>query len=138
MNLGRSHLVSSDQLVLIIDRNVILVAKVGILILPGPAGLGVLLRLYGLPCAESQEIGFRTLRGLARLDLCVFLLAVALPVYIHKTCINDLTFLGAAALRDQLLIEVLEQGFMACMLGQLLSKQADGLGIWDLVFQVAP
>ena len=84
--------------------------------------------LYSLPCAESQGIGFKTLRGLARLDLCVFLPAVALPGHIHKTCINDLTLLGAAALRDQLLIEVLEQGFMQFMPGQLLSKQPDNLG----------
>ena len=44
----------------------------------------------------------------------------------------------AAALRDQLLIEVLEQGFMQFMPGQLLSKQPDGPGIRDLVFQAAP
>ena len=82
-------------------------------------------------------LGFKTLRGLARLDLCVFSPAVALPGHIHKTCINDLTLLGAATLRDQLLIEALEQGFMAFMPGQLRSKQLDGPGIQDLVFQVA-
>ena len=99
--------------------------------LPGPAGLGVLLRLYG-------QIGFKTRRGLARLELCVFLSAVALPRHIHKTCINDLTLLGASALRDPLLIEALEQGFMAFMPGQLRSKQPDGPGIRARVFQVAP
>ena len=82
-------------------------------------------------------LGFRTLRGLARLDLCVFLSAAALPGHIHKTCVNDLTLLGATALRDQLLIEALEQDFMAFMPDQLRSKQPDGLGIRDLVFQVA-
>ena len=106
--------------------------------LPGPAGLGVLLRLYSLPCAESQGIGYKTLRGLARLDLCVFLPAVALPGHIHKARISDLALAGATALRDQLLIKALKQGFMAFMPGQLLSKQPDGLGIRDLVFQVAP
>ena len=80
----------------------------GFLVLPGPAGLGALLRLYSLPCAESRGVGFKTLRGLARLDLCVLLSAVTLPGHIHKTCINDLTLLGAAALRDPLLIEVLD------------------------------
>ena len=110
----------------------------GFLVLPGPAGLGVLLRLYSLPCAESQGIGFKTFRGLARLELCVFLPAVALPGHIHKTCIHELTLLGAAALRDPLLIEVLEQDFMAFMPGQLRSKQPDGPGIGDLVFQAAP
>ena len=95
------------------------------------AGLDVLLNLH-------RGIGFKTFRGLARLDLCVFLPAVALPGYIHKTCINNLTLLGATALRDQLLIEALEQGFMESMSGQLFSKQPDGLGIGDLVFQIAP
>ena len=80
----------------------------GFLVLPGPASPGVLLRLYSLPCAESRGIGFKTFRGLARLDLCVFLPAVALPGCIHKTCINGLTLLGAAVLRDPLLIEVLD------------------------------
>ena len=103
----------------------------GFLILPGPAGLGVILRLH-------RGIGLKTRRGLARLDLCVFLPAVALPGHIHKTCIHDLTLLGAAALRDQLLIEALEQGFMAFMPGQLRSKQPDGPGIRELAFQVAP
>ena len=65
----------------------------GFLVLPGPAGLGVLLRLYG-------RIGFKTLRGLARLELCVFLPAVALPGHIHKARINDLTLAGATTLRD--------------------------------------
>ena len=104
----------------------------GFLVLPGPAGLGVLLSLH-------RGIGFKTLRGLSRLDLCVFLSAVALPGYIHKTCIHALALLGATTLRDLLLIEVLEQGFiMAFMPGQLRSKQPDGPGIRDLVFQVAP
>ena len=80
----------------------------GFLILIRPAALVVLLSLHSLPCAESRGIGFKTLRGLARLDLCVFLPAVALPEHIHKTCINDLTLLIAAALRDPLLIEVLD------------------------------
>ena len=111
---------------------------VGFLVLPSPTGFGALLRLYSLPCAESQGTGFKTLRGLARFDLCVFLPAVALPGHIHKTCIHDLTLLGAAALRDPLLIAVLEQGFMAFMPGQLRSKQPDGPGIRNLVFQVAP
>ena len=71
-------------------------------------------------------------------DQLVFVIDGKLPGHIHKTCINDLTLAGAAALRDQLLIEVLEQGFMEFMPGQLLSKQPDGLGIRDLVFQVAP
>ena len=127
---------------LVIDGNVILVAKMVpepaegwvswfFLALLGSAGLGVLLRLHrGIDC--------KTFRGLARLDLCVFLPVVALSGYIHKTCINNLTLLDAAALRDPLLIEALEQGFMALMPGQLLSKQPDGLGIGDLVFQVAP
>ena len=117
----------------LIDGNVILVANVGFLVLPGPAGLSVLLRLYSLSCAESQGIGFKTLRGLARLDLCVFLLAVALPGHIHKARINALTLLGATALRDPLLIKALEQGFMAFMPGQLRSKQLDDPGIRDLV-----
>ena len=99
--------------------------------LPGPAGLGVLLRLH-------RGIGFKTFRGLARLELCVFLSAVALPGHIHKTCIHALTLAGVAALRDPLLIEALEQGFMALMPGQLRSKQPDGPGIRELVFQVAP
>ena len=98
---------------------------------PGPAGLGVLLKLYG-------QIGCKTLRGLARLELCVFLPAVALPGHIHKTCINDRTLLGAAALQDQRLIEALEQGFMEFMPAQLLSKQPDGPGIRNFVFQAAP
>ena len=114
----------------VIDGNVILVAKMGFLVFLGPAGVSILLSLHG-------EIGFKTLRGLARLDLCVFLPAVALPGYIHKTCINNLTLLGAPALRDPLLIEALEQGFMAFMPGQLRSKQPDGPGIRELVFQVA-
>ena len=116
----------------LIDGNVILVAKVGFLILTGPPGdLGVLLRLY-------RGIGFKTLWGLARLDLCVFLSAVALSGHIHKARVNDLTLLGATALRDPLRIEALEQGFMAFMPGQLRSKQPDGPGIRGLVFQVAP
>ena len=41
MNLGRSH---PDHLVLVIDGNRILVAKVGFLLLLGPAGLGILLQ----------------------------------------------------------------------------------------------
>ena len=52
--------------------------------------------------------------------------------------LQTVTLLGATALRDQLLIEALEQGFMAFMPGQLLSKQPDGPGIGNLVFQVAP
>ena len=116
---------------LVINGNVILVAKVGLLVLPGPAGLGVLLRLH-------RGIGCKTLRGLARLELCVFLPAVALPGHIHKTCINDRTLLGVAALQDQRLIEALEQGFMEFMPAQLLSKQPDGPGIRNFVFQAAP
>ena len=46
MNLGRSPFISPVQPVLVIDGNVILVAKAGFLVLSGPAGLGVPLRLY--------------------------------------------------------------------------------------------
>ena len=46
--------------------------------------------------------------SLARLDLCISPPVVALPGRIHKARINDLTLLGAIALRDSLLIEVLE------------------------------
>ena len=88
-----SHLVSPDHPVFVIDGDMILVAKAGFLVLPGPAGLGVLLRLHG-------RIGCKTFRGLTRLDLCIFLPAVALPGHFHKNCINDLTLMGAIALRD--------------------------------------
>ena len=94
--------VAPDQLVLLVDIDVILIAVVALAVLLGPARVLVFLPLH-------VRLVVPGVRRLAFLDLLVLVARVAVLRHVDQASNNDLTALWHLPRRPQLLIEALER-----------------------------
>lgn len=109
----------------------VLVAVEVHLVFLGPTGVTVFLtKLVG--------ISFPSLRGLALLDLLVFITTVALTGYFNETGINNLTRVCKDALVVKGLIEACKQCLDEPFPDQGFTEMPDGFGIGNLVTRFQP
>ena len=126
MNRRRRHLIVSNQLMLHIDINVILVTVIILTILLSPSGIGILLAFLLLA---------PILRNLSRLDLSVFFPAIALPGSLNNAGVDNLPSPGRKSFLFQKVIKFLKQPLDHPGLRQLLPEQPDGLLIRNRISQ---
>lgn len=127
--ISRDDGIFTDQLLLVIDSDVILVAVVRLPVLLGPARLGVFLAL-------DMRVLFEALRGLTGFDLRVLLPRVALVRRLNKTGVDNLALAGLESLEIELAVEFQKQCPHQSLPRPLLPKQPHGFGIRYLVFGV--
>src|SRR5512139_1374486 len=120
------HVVISNQFMLHVDVDMILVAVVVLSVLLRPPSIGILLTFLLLT---------PILRNLSLFDLPVLLPAIALPGSLHKAGVDDLPFPSRKSFLLKKGIKPLKQPLDQPGLRQLLPKQPDGLLIWHRISQ---
>lgn len=117
----------ADELVTLVDAGVQLVAKVVLAVLSGPLCVNVLLRtLVRLP----------TQRHRAFFDRFSLFSLVALNRSLDQRSVDDLAAARQIALRQQLLLDLLEYAVADASLGQAVAEQPDRFGVGELLLSV--
>ncbi len=119
--------VATDQLVLFVDVDVVIVAIVARAMFLGPTGIQILLALH-------VGLLVPVFRGFAFLDLFVFISLVPVLRNIDQAGINDLATLGNKACIPELLVKGIEEFVGQSESCQLFPEQLQGLGIRDCFF----
>lgn len=118
-----AHCVATDQLVLYICRDMVLVAKEILTILFGLPGIGIL--LASLVIAPIVRLD-------PRLDLLVFLSAVVLGRHADNVGINYLPFLRPETSGQQKCVELREQRLYHSCVGKIVTESPDGRAVGNL------
>ena len=126
---GVCDFVFSDQLVLAVDVDVVLVAVKGCLVLLRPARIGVLVRFF-----LAVPVG----RNPALLDRLIVVATVALARDFDKSGVDDLSAARRKACRAQHRVELREQFFHRLRRDQLFPKQPYRSRVRNSVAQLQP
>ncbi len=124
VDIGTGHRICADKLVGHINRNMVLVAEKALVVLFGPAGIGIFLAFLVL----APPFGLFTI-----FDLLVFLPTVALYRHLHNGGIDYLSFLRTITVLVEILVERGKK--LSCLAGlcQVFTKAPDCCRIRNLV-----
>ncbi len=123
MNIGAGHRILPDELVGHINRYMILVSEKALVVLFGPAGIGIFLAFF---------VFAPSFRLVTVFDLLVFLAAVALYRNPYNRGIDYLSFLRTIAVFTEIIVKGSKKLGNLARSCQIFTKTPDGCCVWNL------